>query len=184
MSNLVFYGLMGSGKSTAADYVAEQHGNTKLSFATPLKEIAERIWGPDAVKDGDKLQQLGVAVRDIDPDAWANMMFDNVSEHFEAGEDVVNDDTRFPNEYWGLKAMGFTFVRVIAQESIRVDRLLRNGKLQDNSQLNHVSEGQLLGLEATKAGIVPDYTIVNNYSDAEDLYRLVDSIIWQIEAEV
>lgn len=183
MADLVFYGQAGAGKSTCADYMVTQHGYKKMSFAEPLKEIAVRIWGPDAATDREKLQRLGVAVREIDPDAWCRMGLDMALQIKMDGDDTVNDDCRFPNEYWGLKEAGFTFIRVIAAEEKRVDRLLRNGKLTDPEQLNHESETAIMGLEATKAGIVPDYTIVNNYDNPNDVYERVDEVLWQIEGE-
>lgn len=38
-----FSGKKGSGKSTAADYIARKYGYTKLSFATPLKELCDKL---------------------------------------------------------------------------------------------------------------------------------------------
>ena len=40
-----FCGFKGSGKDTAADYLAEKYGYTKISFAYPLKKAAQIIWG-------------------------------------------------------------------------------------------------------------------------------------------
>lgn len=143
--NLALIGRAGAGKTTGAEYLARHYGYTRMSFAAMLKEIAGRLWSPDAAaKDRDKLQRLGVAVREIDEDAWVNVLMRQLPTESAGGAiPVVIDDCRFPNEYWALKERGFVFVRIEATEETRVDRLLANGKLQDREQLNHVSETSL-----------------------------------------
>lgn len=188
--NLVFYGGAGAGKSTACEFLVQEYGYTCLSFATPLKEIAVRLWGEDAFADRDKLQKLGMALREIDEDVFVNYMLRELDHKVSAREPgekaqfaVANDDCRFPNEYWKLKERGFIFVRVLAQEETRVDRLLRIGKLQDHSQLQHASETALLGIDATKEGIVDDYTIFNNGTTVE-LYNDIENVLTDVEGQV
>lgn len=183
MADIVFYGKMGAGKSTAAEYLVREHNYKQMPIAQALKECAAIIWGNDAMTSRDKLQKLGVKVREIDVDAWIN----NYLEEIDPGTvddplPVVNDDCRFPNEYWKLKERGFIFVRVVSQESKRVDRLLRNGKLDDTSQLNHESEGQLMGPEAVAEGITDDYTIFNN-GEHDELYRQIEDVLLDIEEQ-
>jgi hypothetical protein len=83
----------------------------RLSFAAPLKEIAVRIWGKEAMTDRAKLQGLGVAVREIEEDSWCDMLTRQVRDlrASVAGgtQPFVVDDCRFPNEYWALKELGF-----------------------------------------------------------------------------
>lgn len=180
MTNIVCYGGAGAGKSTASAYLEEAYGFAKFSFATPLKEIAVKIWGPDAATDRGKLQDLGMKVCEIDEDAWCRLGLEQIATDEDAQN--VNDDCRFPNEYWGLKERGFQFVRVLANEQTRVDRLLRIGKLDDPEQLNHDSETAILGLEATKKGIVPDFTVFNN-GEPEELYTQIDGVLTAIEEQ-
>jgi dephospho-CoA kinase len=176
--SFAFYGKAGAGKSTCADYLVDQHGYKKVSFATPLKKIAVMLWGDDAFKDRGKLQDLGKSVRDIDEDGWVNPM---IAEVDASSAPIANDDTRFPNEYWRLKERGFYFVRVLADEATRVDRLMRNGKLQDIEQLNHESETALTGLDAVKEGIVPDFTI-QNMGPITEVHHALENI-YQIATE-
>lgn len=176
--NIVFYGKAGAGKSTCADYLVDQHGYKKLSFAGPLKEIAVRLWGDEAFKDRGRLQDLGTKLREIDEDVWVNPMLRSVDE---SDAPIVNDDTRFPNEYWRLKERGFVFVRVLANEALRVDRLMRIGKLDDLSQLNHESETAVNGFEAVQQGIVPDFTIQNVGLLQETLQQVEN--IYQVATE-
>lgn len=171
--DFVFYGKAGAGKTTCANYLTAKHGYSKLSFAAELKRIAVQLWGEEAFTDRGKLQALGSTLRKIDEDVWVNCFI----REYEASDygPVTNDDCRFPNEYWRLKERGFLFVRVMAPEEIRVDRLQRNGKLQDLDQLNHESETALLGLERVKEGIVPDFTI-QNVGSVDTLEETVESI--------
>jgi hypothetical protein len=161
LPNYAFIGKAGSGKTTAADYLVAQYHYRRVSFAAPLKDVAAGIWGTAARTDRNKLQSLGVAVRDIDPDAWVNCALADIDDPVPAGsvhdydfQPVVIDDCRFPNEYWALKERGFVVVRVQASQNVRVSRLRENGKLQDESQLAHVSETALDERAA-------DYTVYN-----------------------
>lgn len=160
--NIAFCGKAGAGKTTCAEILRDDLGYTRISFAQPLKEVACRIWGPSAATNREKLQKLGVAVREIDEDAWVRRLIDDA---FVAGSETskpfVNDDLRFENEYWALKEAGWVIVRVVADRPQRVLRLRGNGKLQDESQLEHVSETALDHIE-------PDY-VVHNQTDIFDL---------------
>lgn len=150
LPHVAILGKAGAGKTTGAEYLARNYGYAILSFATLLKDVSAQIWGEDARKDREKLQRLGVAVREIDEDAWVNAALRSIRSDLP----VVVDDCRFPNEYWALRERGFVFVRVEAPEETRIDRLQRNGKLQDISQLNHVSETSL-------DDVFADHRIVN-----------------------
>jgi dephospho-CoA kinase len=165
LPDIAFVGRAGAGKTTASKFLG-QLKYERLSFADPLREVAERIWGSESV-DRDKLQKLGVAVRRIDEDAWLHLMLERIRKVRDpwAKSDsglmsvprppMVVDDCRFPNEWWALKGEGFTFVRITAARATRIDRLKRNGKWQDESQLEHESETAIDHLDA-------NYVIENN----------------------
>lgn len=125
---MTIIGLTGyaqSGKSTVANYLVEQHGFTRLSFAAPLKkmlrtlnpivgviyeeevtlaEVFETYGGDEnAVKKsafGDEyrrlLQVLGTdCVRAVDEDFWVNAA---AAQMGDGSGNYVFDDCRFPNE--------------------------------------------------------------------------------------
>ena len=174
LPDLAFYGGAGAGKTTCVNHLKVMYGYEPMSFATPLKEIAMQLWGNEAFTDRGKLQKLGVALREIDEDVWVNYFMRDLEGRL-TGK-IGNDDCRFPNEYWRLKERGFVFVRVLCNEEVRADRLLRNGKLQDPSQLDHISETAIIGLNATREGIVPDYTLFNAGS-IEELQYDIDQLL-------
>lgn len=162
--NLAFIGPMGSGKSTLANSLCARLPYRRLSFAAALKGVSTHIWGYDRGMERDKLQRLGVAVREIDPDAWANLLRTDLETDFPP---AVIDDCRFPNEYQMLRGYGFVFVRVKASAEKRLDRLAMNGRLQDPEQLLHESEQHQVGFAC-------DYEIDNSFSVYEAEMTLAD----------
>lgn len=166
--NIAFVGKAGSGKSTATSWMVEHFGCEKLSFAAPLKIMC------DTTTDRDMLQRVGVGVRELIPDGWVNLLRDKLKHSADGYEwrPKVIDDCRFPNEYWALKAEGFVFVEVLADEDLRITRLRDIGKPCEGEQLQHESETALEGL-------VMDYTITNN-GDMDDFF---DEVRWVLECE-
>lgn len=176
--NICFIAKAGAGKTTAAEYLSDKCGYQRVSFASPLKDIAVSIWGRDAATDRAKLQGLGVGVRDLDEDAWCNMAVRRIKDLHASGRAsrFVVDDCRFPNEYWALKELGFVMVRIWAPRNARVVRLRGNGKLQDESQLEHVSETAL-------DDFATDYEIANEFTIG-GLQREVREIVLKESARV
>lgn len=168
MRNIAFIGKAGAGKSTAAEFL-EGAGYTRASFAQPLKDIAAMIWGDEARKDRTKLIGLGMAVRSVDPDAWANLLVKQLPP-----DPVVIDDCRFENEYWALKAEGFVFVRVTADEDKRLRRLQANGKPITVEQMQSPSECELDPFSV-------DYNISNN-GDYDTFIAAVGGVVGRINA--
>lgn len=150
MPDIAFIGPMGCGKTTAASLIEEERGYERMGFASTLKAIAGILWHTPT---REQLQELGVKVRSIDENAWANVCFRNIAEHSE--DRITIDDCRFPNEYWGLKERSFVFVRINAPEEDRIDRLFAIGRIEDRSQLEHESEQHV-------ADFAADYTIDND----------------------
>lgn len=176
--DICFIGKAGSGKSTAAELL-ERVGYQRRSFAAPLREVVVSLWGELARNDRTKLIGVGMAMREIDPDVWANKLVTNLHAErkpwAEAGLALpvaVIDDCRFHNEYWALKAEGFVFIRVIADEDVRVRRLQGNGKAITIEQMQSPSETEL-------DDIVPDWTIANN-GDYETFVAAVAQTVGRI----
>lgn len=163
LPDFAFIGKAGAGKTTAADMLTDYFGYTKLSFADPLKEIAAELWGEEARKDRDKLQRLGVAVREIDANTWVRLLIKDHGHAAAPGSRVVVDDCRFENEFTALGAAGFVFIRVEAGRQQRIDRLRGNGKLSDEAELDHVSETAL-------DNCTPDYVVWNDIQGDPDQF--------------
>lgn len=160
--NIVFIGKAGAGKTTASRVLRERFphlGFDVISFATPLKVML----GTD--NDRERLQQFGTdIVRRYDVDAWVRLFLWHLDlrtqirhakdDRLNDGNTVwptrwCNDDCRFPNEIDALADNGWAIIEVTAPREVRLDRLRRNGKLQDESQLEHESETAIDGVMPT-----------------------------------
>lgn len=125
-------GAAGSGKSLVADYLRDRHGFRVVSFAGPLKAIAQQLWGftdeqlygpsearstPHATirrPDGSPLtarvalQVLGTDVaRQLDTSVWVRAAMAGIRDD----EDVCIPDCRFGDELAAIRARGGYVIR-------------------------------------------------------------------------
>ncbi|KPC89894.1 hypothetical protein ADL27_38425 [Streptomyces sp. NRRL F-6602] len=190
MGNIGLIGRARVGKDTAGQWLVDNRGYRRVSFAGPLKEAALRInpivravgegdgfgaytidlleviedLGWEAAKDQFPevrriLQELGMAVRDLDPEFWLRQALAKVTEANEAGVPVVITDVRFPNEAESLRRAGFHLAYI--------DR-------PGMPQLDHESEKALTVDDA-------DYTILN-CGPVEDLHGKVEVFAQRVYA--
>lgn len=150
LPDIAFIGKAGSGKSSAAAFLA-QLGYQTRSFAEPLRRFAVSLWGEYAANDREKLLALGECVRRLDPGALVAYLLAPLAPDCP----VVVDDCRLEPEYWALKGAGFVFVRIAAPLGAREQRLRISGKWQSASQLSDATEAGLDGHAA-------DYELSND----------------------
>lgn len=123
-------GAAGSGKTTAADILIRDYGYVRVKFAAPLKAMCraigltdEHIEGslkevPCAILQGKTpryaMQTLGTEWgRDtIGPKFWTGLWEDAALGVLFAGERIVVDDCRFPNEAEVVREMGGVIYRL------------------------------------------------------------------------
>lgn len=169
-------GQAGAGKDTVADYLVREHNFTKITFATPLKEICSIITGwpqellkgetaesrlfretvkhPDFDKTGREiLQSVGTEVfrNNFDPDIWIKIAKRRIEE---TSGHVVVSDVRFPNEISAILSMGGTICSVERLSTLAVPK--------------HISEQKL---EA------PNEIVLNNNGSFQDLYSQIDGLL-------
>jgi dephospho-CoA kinase len=163
MPHLAFVGRMGSGKSTCAEALG-MWAYDRISFADKVREVAVSLYGEDARYRRGILQRLGHGMRALDEDVWVNAWHARYRDQWarragrRPGLRCVVDDCRYWNEYDRLRELGFVFVRVEADRDVRVRRLQSSGKLDDEAQLEHVTEAQVDRFDV-------DFTIHNNPGD-------------------
>ncbi|WP_281783764.1 AAA family ATPase [Sinimarinibacterium flocculans] len=144
--NIVLTGKMHAGKSTVREYLTSVVGGYQhVSFAQPLKEMCAELF-PKPTRE--HYQKFGMAVRDLDEDAWARLAA-NKAELINATKGVpfVCDDCRFPNEVEFLRALPkrTVFIDINASRAVRLNRLRETGRFEDESQLDAPSETALDG---------------------------------------
>lgn len=120
-------GRAGSGKSTAARHLVEEHGYVRVAFAAPLRRLLaglglneEELNGSLKEKPCAKLagqtpraamQVIGSALRALDPDFFVKL-HERAAREIE--EPVVVDDCRYPNEAAYVRRFGGPVIEVIA----------------------------------------------------------------------
>ena len=163
-------GVAGSGKTLVAKYLIEQHGFVRRRFAEPLKNMLRVGLGlTDAQLEGSEkmaqlpafggctprhiMQTLGTewGRRMIHSDIWVNAWKRSL---IDAGDLIVVDDVRFPNEASVIQAMGGTLWRVYRPGLVTHD---------------HASERH-------QQSIVEDF-LLNNATSIADLMRSVELLI-------
>lgn len=129
-------GAAGTGKTTHAKLLQKKYKGDVLSFATPLKKVCQLIFGEkmsDPQFAREALQIVGTdAIRKLDPLAWIRLLVEKVGDT----RNCFIDDCRFPNEYYALRQLGFTFVRLDAYPQT----LHRRRPTLTEAQANHESE--------------------------------------------
>lgn len=164
---IAFTGIAKSGKTTCANYLAENYEGRVLSFAEELKkELAEGLCGgalssynnhlTNMKTPGKKeiyrslLQSWGDFRRKTDPEHWIHKVEDKIGLYAKRKHPILLliDDLRYINEYIFLKKQNFYVVKVA---SIRENVGLKG------QEATHASE-----LEIQQ--ITPDEIIYNNDS--------------------
>jgi hypothetical protein len=146
VNRIAFVGKMHAGKTTSASFLVKR-GYEKLSFATPVKKITEKmlntfaqeVFGPDhpyvEVNDDTKNDP---AIRGL-----AQFVGTQLGRQWTGNENLwcdiaeakiipydphrlwVVDDCRFWNEHAMLKRNGFIIIRVTRPESDRMESIMR-----------------------------------------------------------
>ena len=169
---------MGSGKSTAAEYLVNRHNWSRVVFAEPIKGMTWTLLacaGVDAPYDyvhGNKKEELipalGTTSRRIQQllgtefgrnylgeNVWTDLAMRRADHLRSLGHNVVIDDMRFYNEFAAGLAAGGVPVR-IRRKGVRV------------TTPTHASEGALDGIQMSE---------IDNSGTVEQLHRSMDVLV-------
>ena len=146
MSNLIALYATGPqmGKTTVANHLVDSHGYASVKFAGGLKTLVYTLlrqfkddptWAYACIEGDQKEVPLkwlnGKTPRDlmvtmgtdwgrmtIDPNIWVKLAYTRIRTMLEAGQNVVVDDMRFPNEYKTLASLSARFCQIrVANET-------------------------------------------------------------------
>lgn len=172
-----FTGKMRSGKTTACNYITNNHDNfvrigftealnaeIKQNFAPLLEEIRQVynlteeelfLTKPPLLR---RLQQCyGTEVRrNDDPNYWVKKWKEIVEERLAEGKSVLCDNVRFLNEAEAIKSMQGTIIRIV-----RTD-ITDTGSHQSETEMD---------------SITPDLTIKVGKGELEKLYGYLKGVI-------
>lgn len=133
MIKLAFYGLSGSGKSSAAKITKEYFNKKSMSveiikLADPIYKLQEKFYltanqhiEPDD-QDQILMENIAANLRRIN----SNSLVDSFDQRLKnsSANVVINDDVReFEIDYKYLKRNNFTFIRIVCDEGKRIQRL-------------------------------------------------------------
>ena len=148
MVKIAFSGKFTSGKSTAAQIVADNVADTKIvSFAAKVKDIGTDLFGMTK-KDRPLLINIGMKMREIEPNVWLNYALRKMNNISESGGNVVNDDLRFPNEFEALQNQGFILVRLQVSKETQIQRLKQLYPESWEQQINKLNDESETALDS------------------------------------
>lgn len=160
---IAFAGYKGSGKTTAASYVAHKYGYKQCAFARPLKDVLELVfrlsieqmhdpvlketvdprWGKTP---RELMQRIATdVVREIDADVWVKALMFRIQES--DGRDFVIEDCRFENEVEAIRAAGGIVVRIYREEVVP-DRVLHPSEFPVKSDRIIHNDGDVSNLHS------------------------------------
>lgn len=178
-NKIAIVGRIRSGKNTFADYVTENYRHKQFAFGDGIKEVIKRYF-PEALVAGRKprkfYQVIGQSFRLLNPYIWINILMKKISVYeMYHGKDtpIIITDLRQINEYETLKSMGYTVIKVVADEDIRLKRIEESGDVFTYEELNHETELQA-------AACPCDYLVENN-GTLEELHDKAKKIMEELK---
>jgi len=164
---IAFIGKAGVGKTTLAVRLKREFGFERLSFAAPIKKMAQQVyfWKPLNKKEcREFLQAFGDGARQHDSTVWIRHLEMRLRQlEAEYTEDLVVDDCRYLNEAQFLRNNGFIIVR-----------LLGKGYDYKGEVGEHVSETQLDEWTA-------DYQVDCSGDDLESAWTQLVELLCKLE---
>lgn len=170
------YGKMRSGKSEVVKYLQEKFDADVFDFGDGLKEVVNIINPRDnGRKNRAMLQKVGQHMREMDPQVWINIVDHKIKKSDK--KVIICTGCRQPNEYDYLNKMAFLFIKVVADEDIRIARMKKAGDYVRQSSIHHETEKYL-------DNFLYDVVIFNNYNKLDLLKEDVDRSMIALETEL
>ena len=174
-----FTGPAGCGKDTAAMALVRTLGFTRLSFATPIKQALDAMfgWHPGNWEDREWKETINLPFshsprrlaqtlgtewgRNLDPDLWLKLMERQLHEVTKKGSvqwrGIVIPDVRFPNEATWIHSHGGQVIDVTRILSDKVaTHSSEDGLTFEHIDYNLANAGGVVQLEAEVVALVKE----------------------------
>jgi dephospho-CoA kinase len=171
-------GKMRSGKDTVANHLYIKHGFSRVAFGDALKRVAHETfpWVSEFSKPRALYQSVGQLMREIDSEVWIKHAERAVKGAIDfrtgIGDEkigVVITDLRQPNEYEWARANGFTIIRVLASDDVRIARAVAANDDFTVLDLTHSTELEIDNFDV-------DFNVVND-GTVDELKADIDEIM-------
>lgn len=163
---IALVGKMRSGKDTVADILQENYSFNRIAFGDKLKEFAHMIF-PHVPLD-PKPRELYLfmnIMREFYEDVWVYHLANTYNSIKNNSHGIVITDVRQQNELDWCKRNGFTVIKVVCDDAVRLNRIKASGDVHKEEYLTHNTESSVDRLEF-------DDWIDNS----EDLYALHEQV--------
>lgn len=179
---VAFYGVRGSGKTSAAQYFFKHGGFVKMSFASTIRDMLRALAVPEEYLESgaNKMTPIpelgGLTFREaaislgtkwgremVSDDIWADALIRRIQRSTDSR--IVVDDLRFLNELNALKSIGATVIMVY-----------RSSAIADASKAGLFTEPT----EAEWMLLSADNVVCNDCSVGEYEQRLENMLEWVI----
>jgi dephospho-CoA kinase len=140
--NIGVIGKLGSGKTSAANFLIDNYGYTRLSLADPIKEIMKEYLDIKDKRDPryrKTAQMIGTDwFRSVDPLVWVKYL---LKRAFRAKDrKIICDDVRFENEANSLLNNNWLLLYLDCPLEVRKQRCINRDGVFDDATVNHPSE--------------------------------------------
>ncbi|OLP64404.1 hypothetical protein BACPU_26290 [Bacillus pumilus] len=133
-----------------------------IDLADPIRACVENIYGPSVKKDRDKLILIGQGLRAEDEFIWAKSWLRRAIHQCPVDVVFAVTDIRQPSDLSFFNGLGFTTVKVVADETKRTEVIER----VDGADTLHLMKDET---ESFVVEMTADFKVFNDYSDFKDL---------------
>lgn len=168
---IAIYGKIRSGKTVACEHLKDRLNCEVIEFSGALQEALDIMYPQHkGTKNRELLISVGQHMRKLDEDVWTNVVKHKINNS--KRENILVAGTRQQNEYQMLRKEGFKFIKITADEDIRIERCKNLNDTFDVSTMHNETEKILDSFRI-------DYEVVNN-GNIEEFKKSLDNVLDQI----